>query len=95
VTRAALALACALALGACAKPAPAPGHRVGCRCTYLTDFDDTATVDVQVCARDGRPVLDEARACAGQAAHNHVERCECAAPGDPCDARASDACSAR
>lgn len=88
-------LALGLALAACAKPKPQPGRRVACKCSYLTDFDDTAKIDVEVCARDGRPVLDEARACAAQAAHNHVERCDCGPPGVACDARATDACAAR
>lgn len=88
-------LALTVALGACEKPKPEPGRRVACRCSYLTDFDDTAKIDVDVCARNGRPVLDEARDCAAQAAHNHVEKCECGAPGDTCDARAKDACHAK
>ncbi len=90
-----VALTLALALSACGRSAPQPGRRVACECSYLTDFDDTARIDVEVCARDGRPVLDEARTCAGQAAHNHVERCDCKPPGAACDARDKDACAAR
>lgn len=81
----------ALAAG-CEKPKPEPGQRVTCRCSYLTDFDDTAKIDVEVCARPKRPVLDEALQCAAQAAHNHVEKCECSAPADACDVQAKDAC---
>lgn len=95
MSRGALLIAAALVAAACAKPKPEPGHRVACKCSYLTDFDDTAKIDVEVCARDGRPPLDEARACAAQAAHNHVEKCDCAPPAAPCDARATDACTAR
>jgi hypothetical protein len=70
-----------------------PGVKVRCSCTYLTDFDDTATVGVDVCVPKGAEIEREAGQCALQSAHNHIDRCECGAPSGPCDARARDACT--
>jgi hypothetical protein len=80
----------------CSKAPAAPGKRVACTCTFLTDFDDAARVDVDVCAANGKNVVDEAKACAARSAHNHVEGCVCQPPTSeaPCDASARDACDA-
>lgn len=86
-----MALLFALALG-CGKSAPRQGERVVCSCTYLTDFDDTATVGVDVCVARGRDVQAEASHCATQSAHNHVDQCACKPPSGPCDPDARDAC---
>lgn len=85
----------------CGKTVSAPGKRVACTCTFLTDFDDAARVDVDVCVANGKNVVEEAKACAARSAHNHVEQCVCQPPasGAPgtdgsCDASARDACDA-
>lgn len=89
----AAALALALFAAACGKPSgPVAGGRHACTCTYLTDYDDTAHVAVEACIADGKKPEDEARYCAAESAHNHVEACACKATGARCDARAKDAC---
>ncbi len=81
-------------MSGCAKPSSSrPGRRVVCTCSYLTDFDDTARVGVDVCVEEGRVVDAEARRCAASSAHNHIERCECGPPSAACDPRAKDACT--
>jgi hypothetical protein len=91
-----LALSITSAGAGCSKAPSAPGKRVACTCTFLTDFDDAARVDVDVCAANGKPVIDEAKACAARSAHNHVESCVCQPPATEaaCDASARDACDA-
>lgn len=83
------------ALVSCRSSAPRQGQRVACRCTYLTDYDDTATVDVDVCVPQGTAVDREAATCAGRSAHNHIDRCDCKPPSGPCDPGAADACANR
>ena len=86
-------LALTAVMSACkSAPQPAPGTRARCECHYLTDFDDTATVAVDVCAANDKPLLEEAAACAMHSAHNHIDTCTCRPPGAACDARAADAC---
>ena len=77
---------------ACAKKEPRPGTRSLCTCSYLTDFDDTLQVDVDVCVADGKKVEQEAAYCAAQSAHNHVDKCSCRPSQTKCDASAKDAC---
>lgn len=79
---------------ACGKPERQPGKQLSCVCTFLTDYDDAARVDVDVCVADGKSIADEAKACASRTAHNHVEGCKCGSPKGPCDAGAKDACDA-
>ena len=90
----ALALVLAIFAVGCGKAAPVAGQKVACTCTFLTDFDDPARVDVDLCLADGKPLEAEAKACAARTAHNHVEKCECKPPTGPCDAAAKDACDA-
>jgi hypothetical protein len=86
-------LAAALFLAGCkrAEP-PRKGHLISCTCTYLTDFDDTARIDVDVCVPDGLDHRREAAHCALQSAHNHIDGCACKPPAGPCDPSAPDAC---
>jgi hypothetical protein len=89
-----LGLALLIAGGCRRAPAgPLPGDRVRCSCTYLTDYDDTATVGVEVCVPKGADLDREASQCALGSAHNHIDRCECGRPSGPCDARGPDACT--
>ena len=93
LVRVALAL---LSLAACGKPSgPIAGARHSCTCTYLTDYDDTAHVAIDACIVNGKKPEDEARYCAAESAHNHIDRCDCHATGVACDARAKDACQQR
>ena len=93
----ALAFALSLALVACKRSAegPRPGSRALCTCTYLTDFDDTAHVDVDVCVEHGKDEKEAASFCALESAHNHIDGCSCRVGTQPCDARARDACKQR
>jgi hypothetical protein len=83
----------ALLLAGCkrAEP-PRQGRMVSCTCTYLTDFDDTARIDVDVCVPDNLDHKKEAAHCALQSAHNHLDECSCKPPGGPCDPSAPGAC---
>ncbi|MCS6902090.1 MAG: hypothetical protein RMJ98_20930 [Myxococcales bacterium] len=83
----------ALLLAGCkrAEP-PRKGHLVTCTCTYLTDFDDTARIDVEVCVPEGLDHQREAAHCALQSAHNHIDGCACKPPGTSCDPSAPNAC---
>ncbi|MCU0654588.1 MAG: hypothetical protein MUF64_04640 [Polyangiaceae bacterium] len=87
---AALAL---VALAGCKKnEPPRQGRLLSCTCTYLTDFDDTARIDVEVCVPDGLDHQKEAAHCALQSAHNHLDGCSCKPPGVVCDPSAANAC---
>lgn len=88
-----MALAALAALAACKRSEPPRrGQQVTCTCTYLTDFDDTARIDVDVCIPDGLDHLREAAHCALQSAHNHIDQCTCQPPTGPCDPSAPRAC---
>ena len=79
-------------VGCSSSRAPRPGQRVTCHCTYLTDFDDLARVDVDVCVGEGCETSKEASVCAMQSAHNSIDRCDCQPPAGPCDPAAPGAC---
>ena len=87
-------LVLALTLGvACGKPSgPVAGARHACTCTYLTDYDDTAHVAIDACIPATKQAQEEARYCAAESAHNHIDKCDCHPLNVPCDARAKDAC---
>ena len=78
----------------CGKAKPEPGQNAACTCTFLTDYDDAARVDVDVCVGDGKDLVEVAKACAARSAHNHVEGCQCKPKSGACDAAARDACDA-
>lgn len=79
-------------LGCKRDTSPKQGRSVSCRCTYLTDFDDTATIDVETCVEEGRDPQREAAFCALQSAHNHIDQCTCQPLQGPCDPSAVNAC---
>jgi hypothetical protein len=61
------------------------GHRVVCTCTFLTDFDDSSSRDVTVCAPTADRAPNVARGCAQSAAPAPVQRCTCKPEiGAPC-----------
>ena len=94
--RGAALVALGIALAGCKTASgPVPGGRNACTCTYLTDYDDTAHVAIDVCIASGKKAEEEARYCAAENAHNHIDRCDCRPTGAPCDARAKDACQQR
>jgi hypothetical protein len=74
-----LVLAAALA-PACRAERGAP---FACACTWVTDFDDEARTNVEVCAADAEQSVHVARGCAQSAAPGPVQRCTCQARGDP------------
>ena len=84
-----------LLVGCKDRAPPAAGVVTTCTCTYLTDFDDTARVDVEVCVAPGKSQDDEARRCAMQSAHNHIEQCTCTAGQVVCAVGTRDACKNR
>ena len=93
VRRAILVAGAVSALGGCSsRAAPRSGQRVSCHCSYLTDYDDTARVDVEVCVADGHDTTREASVCAMQSAHIHIDLCDCKPPTGPCDPAAPGAC---
>lgn len=83
----------ALLLAGCKRTEPPrQGHKISCTCTYLTDFDDTARIDVETCVPDGLDPQREAAHCALQSAHNHIDGCTCQPLAGPCDPSAPNAC---
>lgn len=64
----------ALVVAGCPKER---GQDYVCKCTFLTDFDDGSSIDINVCS----PTLERldafARGCAQQAAPAPVEACTC------------------
>lgn len=83
-------------LGACRRsPDESSGHRFGCLCSYLTDFDDNARIEIDVCVPSSKPTLEIAATCASDASRNPAETCTCGPPGEACDPRAPGACRNR
>ncbi len=81
----------------CTKPATT-GHRVHCNCHYLSDYDDTIHIVVNLCLPDDADLSKASIYCAEQAAHNHIEACDCPTPitaSDRCNPSAPDACTTR
>lgn len=90
------ALAALVALGACRRtPGESSGRRHGCLCTYLTDFDDSARIEIDVCVPASKPTLEVAATCASDASRNPAESCTCGPPGEACDPSAPGACRNR
>lgn len=90
-----------LIAASCGGKTSARGTQHHCECTYLTDFDDTFHIIIDVCIADGTDLQREAASCAAVNAHNHVDQCDCKQPLDNnsapivCDAKAKDACRPR
>lgn len=53
------------------------GHEYECKCTFLTDFDDASSIDVDVCSPTPERLDGFARGCAQQAAPAPIEACTC------------------
>ncbi len=65
--------ACVVWIG-CSKE---PGHTYACKCTFLTDFDDGSSIEVDVCSPSYERLDGFARGCAQQAAPAPIEACTC------------------
>ena len=53
--------------------------RFSCRCSFLTDTDDTSEQRVEVCARDLAAAENDAIGCAQTGAPATVQGCRCGA----------------
>jgi hypothetical protein len=53
------------------------GQEYACKCTFLTDFDDGSSIDVDVCSPTPERLDGFARGCAQQAAPAPIEACTC------------------
>ncbi len=53
------------------------GSTYRCSCSYLTDFDDSATQEVTVCSPSDERATEFARGCAQLGAPAPVEKCAC------------------
>lgn len=56
-----------------------PLSRFACRCTFLTDTDDTSEQRVEVCATAVEAARSEAEGCAQTAAPAPIQGCQCEA----------------
>ncbi len=63
------------------------GHMYACKCTFLTDFDDGSSIDVDVCSPSYERLDGFVRGCAQQAAPAPIEACLCGTEHSsvPCD----------
>jgi len=80
-----LALVVVATSAGCPRDDP-PRQRFACRCTFLTDTDDTSEQRVEVCAAGVEVARSEAEGCAQSAAPAPIQSCACEAqPSDqPC-----------
>jgi len=53
------------------------GHDYACKCTFLTDFDDGSSIDIDVCSPSLERLDGFARGCAQAAAPAPIEACTC------------------
>lgn len=53
------------------------GDDYTCKCTFLTDFDDGSSIDINVCSPSIERLDGFARGCAHAAAPAPVEACTC------------------
>jgi hypothetical protein len=61
-------------VAACSKE---QGQDYACKCTFLTDFDDGSSIDVNVCSPSLERLDGFARGCAQAAAPAPIEACTC------------------
>jgi len=80
----ALIAACAL-LAACDRGRARAGQWFPCTCPYLTDFDDRAKHEVEVCVPTEQAAPAAAAECASRAQPAHFDPCQCRAAKGPCD----------
>jgi hypothetical protein len=71
---AAAVLAAALILGGCRSEQGSPYR---CDCSFLTDYDDAATIAVSSCAPSPELASAIARGCAQSGAPAPVDKCSC------------------
>lgn len=66
-----------------------PLSRFSCRCTFLTDTDDTSEQRVEVCATATKEACYEAEGCAQSAAPAPIQACQCEplSGSEPCPAK--------
>ncbi|HEU4410451.1 MAG TPA: hypothetical protein VFS43_34670 [Polyangiaceae bacterium] len=89
-------LALAAAAGGCRRPAEgASGRAYTCLCSYLTDYDDTARIEVDVCVPSSKTPPEAAATCASDLSRNYAESCSCGSPRDACTPGAPGACRNR
>lgn len=79
-----LAVAC-LALGCKKSEAPRSGHWATCTCPYLTDYDDLAKHELEVCVPQGTKPEEAAYGCATKLTHGPAEACTCGPLGASCE----------
>ncbi len=73
-----------LLVASCSRSQASQGKWTSCSCPYLTDFDDRATHNVEVCSPSPEKAPALAVQCAERLAHGHVDACTCAAPTTDC-----------
>lgn len=92
---ASLSLALAAAAG-CRRPAEgSTGRMHTCLCSYLTDFDDTARIEVDLCVPASKAATEAAAGCASELSRNYAETCSCGPPREACVPGAPGACRNR
>lgn len=79
-----VAVVAVFALG-CSRDQPRAGQWVPCTCPYLTDYDDVAKHELQVCVPPGQDAKKMAYDCASKLTHGPAEACTCQAPAGACD----------
>ena len=77
-------LACSLLFG-CGRSSPQPGQWVHCSCPYLTDYDDRAIHQVEVCVSSPSIAPPLAEQCASRHQPGHFDTCVCSTIKGPCD----------
>lgn len=79
-----VAALCAV-LPACGRSKARPGQWFHCTCPYLTDYDDRAKHEVEVCVPTPQEAAKAAAQCAAQAQPGHFDPCDCREPKGTCD----------
>ncbi|MBI5535319.1 MAG: hypothetical protein HY898_21505 [Deltaproteobacteria bacterium] len=72
-------------LSACGRSTPQPGEWIHCTCPYLTDYDDRAMHQVQVCTPNRQAAPKLAAECASRHQPGHFDPCQCGESKGPCD----------
>lgn len=63
------------------------GKWASCTCPYLTDYDQVATHNLEVCVPEGVKPEQAAYNCAGKLTHGPAEPCTCKEPSGACDGK--------
>ncbi|MCU0694522.1 MAG: hypothetical protein MUF54_24335 [Polyangiaceae bacterium] len=80
-------IAWAASTGCSKRQESKPGVWFACTCPYLTDFDDVAKHQLEVCVPEGSRPEQRAQACASQLTHGPSEDCSCSGQRGPCDGK--------